>query len=182
MTVVHKIATYIKVGCLLHLITLAELVIIYILLNIFRLGAWMLEHDTVLRFFILLPVLWAPIFPQLDARSRFQDYKMVKDYFYLYDFDVRVVKHFAKSRCQRDAVLVAAKEMGLGAHCQTYFKYSGYRWYHLLPDIIFEKPVILLSRGFYKKIFFAKTYHAKIDYMAAPVKASALHAIQVKAA
>ncbi|HWB24294.1 MAG TPA: hypothetical protein VG738_02390 [Chitinophagaceae bacterium] len=167
MRLCNKIATYIKTGYLLHFITLGELVMIYIMLHTLRLGHWMMEENTTTRFFILLPFLWSPIFPQLDARSRYQDYKMMKDYFYIYGFDARLVKRIAKSRCQRDAVIIAAGEMGVEKECRNYFNTCGYRWYHLFPDVIFEKPVVLLCWQFWQTTFFTKTYHPKVDYSSA---------------
>jgi len=160
----NKVLTYIKTGYLLHCITVAELVMLYVLLHAFNLGAWMLESHTVVRFFLLLPLLWSPIFPQLDARSRYQDYKMMRDCFYLYGFDARLVKRVAKSRCQRDAVIVAAEEMGVGNACRQYFVSRGYKWYHLFPDVIFERPLVLLTKHFWLTTFFAKTYRPRIDY------------------
>ena len=151
---------------MLHLVTLGELLMLYVLLHTFHLGTWMMESNTTVRFFILLPLLWSPIFPQLDARSRYQNYKLMKDYFYFYGFDARLVKHVAKSRCQRDAVIVAAEEMGFKGECRAYFTSCGYKWYHLFPDVIFTNPLVLLSKNFWVTTFFAKTYHTKIDYNA----------------
>lgn len=179
----NKVLTYIKTGYLLHCITVCELALLYILLYPLHVGEWMLETDTTTRFFILLPLLWSPIFPQLDARSRYQDYKMMKDYFYLYGFDARLVKHVAKSRCQRDAVIVAAREMGVEAECMRYFNNRGYKWYHLFPDIIFDRPAVLLSKSFWATTFFTKTYHPKFDHTAINVSGRAKPAdLQVKAA
>jgi hypothetical protein len=160
----NKFITYIKTGYLLHLITAGELFMLYIMLHTFHLGAWMMQTHAIGRFFMLLPFLWSPVFPQLDARSRYQDYKMMKDYFYLYGFDVRLVKCVARSRCQRDAVIIAAREMGVESECTAYFKACGYRWYHLFPDIIFENPLVLLSKTFWITTFFTKTYSLKFNY------------------
>jgi len=137
---------------------------LYIMLHIFKLGTWMMEENTVIRFFILLPFLWSPIFPQLDARSRYQNYKMMRDYFYVYGYQERLVKHIAKSRCQRDAVIIAAREMGVEAECRNYFKACGYKWFHLFPDVIFEKPFVLLHKSFWLTTFFTKSYHPKFNY------------------
>lgn len=168
----HKILTYIKTGYLLHLITAGELALLYIMLHVCRAGAWIMEANTAGRFLLLLPLLWSPLFPQLDARSRYQDYKMMKDCFYRLGFDARLIKPFAKSRCQRDALLVAAAEMGVRPQCARYFKARGYRWYHLFPDIVFEKPAVLFTRSFLVTTFFAKTYHSKIKYHPGALKNS----------
>ena len=179
---VDKVFTYFKTGYLLHFITACELLMLYILLHTLHAGAWMMEANTTTRFFILLPLLWSPIFPQLDARSRYQDYKMMRDCFYLYGFDGRLVKHVARSRCQRDAVIVAAEEMGLARECRAYFASRGYKWYHLFPDVIFDRPIILLSRAFWVTTFFVKTYHPKIDYTFTKISTAKPAVLQIKAA
>lgn len=182
MKAINVTITYLKTGYLLHIITLAELVLLYVLLHVLHAGQWMLERDTALRFMLLLPLLWSPLFPQLDARSRYQDYKMAMDCFYLYGFDERLVRHFAKSRCQRDAVLVAAARLGFGNECKNCFAGYGYRWYHILPDVVFKKPVVLLSWAFYRHTFFAKTYHSKTVYNFLSNHQYGTPALQVKAA
>ena len=52
----------------------------------------------------------------LDARSRFQDYKRAKDLFFENGFKSRIAKIYVYSKCQRDAVRVAAKDLGLLEH------------------------------------------------------------------
>jgi hypothetical protein len=96
---------------------------------------------------------------------------MMKDYFYLYGFDARLVKHFAKSRCQRDAVLAAAQETGFYNACSVYFFGCGYRWYHLLPDVVLQKPAVLLTWVFYQTTFFVKTYRPKTKPGSLPAQA-----------
>jgi hypothetical protein len=74
MTYLQKTAVYIKTGYLLHIITLAELAGLYILLHNWHVWAWVLQRNSTARFFMLLPLLWSPVFTQLDARSRFQKF------------------------------------------------------------------------------------------------------------
>lgn len=182
MKAINVTITYFKTGYLLHIITLVELVLLYVLLDVLHAGQWMLERDTALRFLLLLPLLWSPLFPQLDARSRYQDYKMAVDCFNQYGFDERLVRHFVKSRCQRDAVLVAAARLGFANECRNCFAGYGYRWYHILPDVVFEKPVVLLSWAFYRQTFFAKTYRCKTVYNSFSNQQAGIPALQAEAA
>jgi hypothetical protein len=105
-----------------------------------------------------------PLFAQLDARSRYQNYKLVKDRLYLHGFQPRIIRPFMKSRCQRDAVNAAAYELGMSANCKTYFRNEGYKWYNLFPDVIFLDPWILYTKNFWITTLFSKTYHSKINF------------------
>jgi hypothetical protein len=110
----------------------------------------------------LLPFISLPVFAQLDARSRFQNYKLIKDQLYLYGFNPRIMKLFIRSRCQRDAAITAAQESGMGKQCKNFFRNNGYRWYHLLPDAVVSKPGTLLTKNFWMITLFVKTYHSRI--------------------
>lgn len=105
-----------------------------------------------------------PIFGQLDARSRFQNYKQIKDQIFIYGYDERIFKPVLKSRCQRDAAWLSAKELGYAKQCKSYFKSMGYRWYHLFPDFVFSKPEFLFTNYFWKTTFFTPRYVPKIKY------------------
>ena len=158
--------TYLKLGYLLHLMTLAELVIIYYGFQYFNIGKWLQSDFFLLKSFLLTSLIVAPIFPQCDARSRFQNYKQVKDHLYLNGFQPRIIKPFSFSRCQRDAVLAAAEELGMAKECKQYFKNQGYRWYHVLPEFIFHRPHYIFHKAFWLNTFFAKYYPAKFDFTA----------------
>ncbi len=105
-----------------------------------------------------------PVFSQLDARSRYQNYKKVKDQILIHGLDVRLLKPLRKSRCLRDAALAAADELGFGGQCRDYFRDSGYRWWHLLPDFVFTTPQFILSRHFWESTFFLKKYQARAAF------------------
>lgn len=162
-----KLKVYFQIGILLHVITLLELLIAFLMVPL------LYEIDTSqellltgLRhygtgFFISLPIL-----SQLDVRSRFQDYKQIKDQFFIYGFDKRILRPVLKSKCQRDAALVSADELGLKTECNDYFKSFGYKWYHIIPDFVFDHPQFLLSKYFWKTTFFAPKYEPKVDYSA----------------
>ena len=105
--------TYFKLGYLLHLMTIAEVLCIYACFQYFHLAQLVQTGNIFFNFFCALCLICPPFFPQCDARSRFQNYKQVKDYLFLYGFQTRIIKPFSFSRCQRDAVLAAAEELGL---------------------------------------------------------------------
>jgi hypothetical protein len=118
-----------------------------------------------LKLIVLFPFMTMPVFPQLDARSRYQDYKMLRDQFYFYGFQARIVKPFTKSRCQRDAALAAAAELGLAMICKMHFYGRGYRWYHIFPDFVLNRPEFLWRSHFWRTTFFAKQYKPRVDDM-----------------
>lgn len=159
--------TYIRLGYLLHLMTIAELVCIYALFHQLNLVEWVQSGNVVFRALCITCLVCPPLFPQCDARSRFQNYKQVKDYLYIHGFQTRIIKPFSYSRCQRDAVITAAEELGMQTECQLFFKGLGYRWYHILPDFLFQKPIYLIRKEFWLNTFFANKYESKIDYKTA---------------
>ena len=159
----RALITYLKVGYLLHLFTLVEIFFLYSVYKLFEIDVWLNEDFFALKLLLLSPFISMPIFPQLDARSRYQNYKMLRDQFYYYGFQSRIVKPFIKSRCQRDAALAAAGELSFAKICRKHFYEKGYRWYHLFPDFVFTKPQFLLTKHFWLTTFFAKKYKGKVD-------------------
>jgi hypothetical protein len=164
MKILQNIISYLRAGYLLHLITLFEIIFFS---SFFYLAdvAWFNTSDYILvKLLAVSPSVCMPLFAQLDARSRYQNYKLVKDHLYIYGFQTRILKPFIKSRCQRDAAKTAAEELGLSHQCREFFKSYGYKWYHLFPDVIFKKPSILLTKNFWITTLFAKTYRPKVDF------------------
>ncbi|MFI5185540.1 MAG: hypothetical protein ACHQF0_02355 [Chitinophagales bacterium] len=159
-----RIISYLKAGYLLHMITLTEIVFFLCFFHYVDINVWMANNHILLKSIALSPAVGLPLFAQLDARSRYQNYKLIKDRLYVYGFQKRILKPFIKSRCQRDAIKAAADELGMRQLCNDYFKSFGYRWYHLLPDIVFDKPSILLTKNFWLTTLFEKNYHPKIDF------------------
>jgi hypothetical protein len=161
----YRIQVYVQIGILLHVITILELFIAFLMVPL--LYGIDTSQDLLLTglcyfgmgFFISLPIL-----SQLDVRSRFQNYKQIKDQFYIYGFDKRILGPVLKSRCQRDAAIVSADELGLKAECNDYFKSFGYKWHHIIPDFVFTHPQFLLSKYFWRTTFFVPKYKSKIDY------------------
>jgi len=162
----YPLWSYLRAGCFLHVITLAELALLCMVSSYFSGSSSALADADIFLKLILIsffPVLL--LFSQLDARSRYQNYKQLKDQLFLYGFDRRIFKPILGSRCQRDAALAASEELGYGNKCRTYFKTCGYRWYHLTPDFIFQTPYFLMTRAFWRRTFFAPTYRRKVDFI-----------------
>lgn len=165
MPSISSIKSYIYVGRLLHLITIFEILVGILLLPlIISIEAHESIFISLLKVFFVGYLISFPILSQLDARSRFQNYKQIKDQFYIYGFQNRILQPVLKSRCQRDAALISAKELGLLKECKDFFRQHNYRWYHLLPDFVLKKPQFLFTRYFWQTTFFTPTYHPKVDY------------------
>ena len=146
-------ASYLSAGRLLHAITAV------IVLFIPAIAALAGSHPLAVPAMVWLCLL--ALFTQLDARSRYQEYKQVRDQLIRYGPDKRIFTSLANSRCQRDAALSAARQVGYAADCRSCFSTAGYRWYHLLPDIVTGHPRLLVSAVFWRTTFFMPTYHPK---------------------
>jgi hypothetical protein len=101
---------------------------------------------------------------QLDAYSRYQNYKMAKDLMHQYGFRKNLIKIFSKSRCQRDAFAEAARSLGYKKEIDNYFYNIGFRWYHILPVIILKKPTVLLTKEYWSSTLFVSNYKSKYFY------------------
>ena len=161
----YPLWSYLRAGYFLHVMTLAELALLCMVFSHFSVSfADGLDAGIVFKLMFLSFLVVLPIFSQLDARSRDQSYKRLKDQLFLYGFDRRIFKPVLKSRCQRDAALAAVEELGHGETCRAYFRTCGYRWYHLAPDFLFQTPYFLLTRSFWRTTFFMPTYRPRVDY------------------
>lgn len=157
---------YLRAGILLHAITIAETIILVVLYKQLHLNKWVATDPFFLKHILLVWLACFPLFPQFDARSRYQNYKQLIDLFYFNGFDARFVKPFIKSRCQRDAVMAAAQDLGYEKQCRILFNNNGYYWYHFFPDVIFTTPGVLLCKQFWVTTFFTKKYISKINKQA----------------
>jgi len=158
--------SYVRLGRLLHWMAIAEILLICFLFDYFDLIRWACSGNVFYKTLGIITLIFPPIYPILDARSRFQNYKQVKDVLYQYGFQERLIRPFISSRCQRDAVMTAAEELGYQQECKAYFYRSGYRFYHLFPDFMFTRPSYLFSSGFWWNTFWVKHYEPKFDFWA----------------
>ena len=116
---------------------------------------------------LLFLAVWSftiPFFAIFDARGRYQNYKQVKDTLFNMGYDQRLLRPFMHSKCQRDAVVVAANDLGYSSEVKAYFYKAGYRWYHVLPDAFMANPLVLFSSVFWKRILFTKKYELQNFY------------------
>lgn len=155
--------TYLKVGRLLHLIALADVCLVgaaFVTLttNDLSFAGEMALLSVSLMFSIQF------LTAQLDSYSRFQNYKQLKDQLYFNGFQHRILKPMVKSRCQRDAALVACTELGLRQHAKNYYNSLGYKWYHVPPDFVFTHPLFFFSKHFWRTTFFVPYYKPKVDF------------------
>jgi hypothetical protein len=149
---------YLVSGLLLHTVTLIALVVIVLL------AVFMERHP--LKVLSIVGGGITAVLAQLDARSRFQEFKQVRDQLIDFGPDPRIFRSVAGSRCRRDAALAAARQLGYEAICRGLFSDVGYRWYHLLPDRIVQNPRIMLTLAFWRATFFASGYHSRYPFAA----------------
>jgi len=158
-----QVLRYIQAGYLLHLITISSVILVYYLSSIY---VEIIQTNNSLRQFLIYGYLIGYFlslifFSQFDARSRYQNYKMAKDKLYEYGFDSRLLRPFVYSRCQRDAIAVAAYELNFRKEWNQLNKKLGFRWYHILPHMVVRNPLILFTKEYWDKTLFVKTYHSK---------------------
>jgi len=154
---------YLQTAYLLHLITVAS-IILFVYCG--RQVLVLLESNTnqnqlFVYSFLALYLLTIPFFSQLDAFSRYQNYKLVKDKIYQYGFDNRLLKPFIFSKCQRDAIAVAARDLNYTAEWNDLIKRNGFRWYQIIPQLVLRDPFVLFSMQYWNKTLFVKTYYSK---------------------
>jgi len=92
-------------------------------------------------------------FAMADAVSRHREYKRIKAMFLKFGYSERILEPLARSRCQRDAAIFAAEEVGHGDTARQYFSKLGYRWYHILPDLVMRNPFAFLRPSFLRSSF-----------------------------
>ena len=93
------------------------------------------------------------LFALADGVSRHRECLRIKGMFLKYGYSERILEPLKRSRCQRDAALFAAKEVGHEESAREYFTRLGYRWYHILPDSVMRNPLAFLSPRFLRSSF-----------------------------
>jgi hypothetical protein len=153
---------YLKVGRWLHSIAAVAVLLMIYFFNL----AWdaLASNDTpgfILFGYITLYFFTIPFFAELDAYSRFQNFKLTRDLIFRYGFQIRFVRALRHSRCQREAAFFAAKDLGYEKELSHFYRQSGYRWYHIFPDFVWSHPMYLLTKHFWYTTFCTKTYKTK---------------------
>lgn len=158
---VNKAISYVKSTLLLQLFCLGCVWISFI--NFDALGTT--ENFSFTLHLVFGSYFFSLVFTtQLDAYSRYQNYKIAKDLIFQYGFRKKLIKIFSKSRCQRDAFTEAAKSLGYKKEIDNYFYSAGFRWYHILPTNILKKPTILLTKEYWITTLFVSNYKSKYFY------------------
>lgn len=88
-----------------------------------------------------------------DGFCRHREYLRIKGILARRGFHPRVLAPVATSRCQRDAALAAARELGHLPLARAHFRALGYRWWHLLPDGTTDNPLRFFEPAFLKATF-----------------------------
>lgn len=156
-----KFITYLRTGYILHGFSI--LVFTLFLLCFSRLqssAGWSLIVFALLSMFLFSITITS----QLDAYSRYQNYKLAKDLMYQNGCRILIMKPLSRSRCQRDALAEAAHQLGLHVPVKQYFNSLGYRWYHVVPSVLIENPLVILTRSYWFTTFFVPTYKSKYFY------------------
>ena len=154
----HQCVTYLKTGYILHAFSISVFILFLICFDILPTTNGITQVGYILLSMFLFSVT---ITSQLDAYSRFQNYKMVKDLLYQHGFRELFLKPFSRSRCQRDAIAESAAQLGLDSHVKSYFRKLGYRWYHIIPSPLVEHPLILFTKKYWHTTFFVTYYKSK---------------------
>lgn len=158
---VNRVVSFVKSTLLLQSFCLGCLYICYANFN-----ALETAKDLTFNLHLILGIYFSSLVftSQLDAYSRYQNYKMAKDLIHQYGFKKSLVKIFSKSRCQREAFAEAAKSLGFKKEIDNYFYSVGFRWYHILPAIILKKPTTLLTKEYWLSTLFVPNYKSKYFY------------------
>lgn len=158
---IKRFDSFIKSTASLQLFCLLSFLLLY--LNYIALG----NADGLIFFFHLFFVIYffsLLITTQLDAYSRYQNYKMAKDLLHHYGFKKPLIRVFSKSKCQREAVAEAGNCLGFKKEVNDYFYSMGFRWYHILPHIIIKKPQTFFTKSYWLSTFFVSNYKSKYFY------------------
>lgn len=161
----HPLISYYRVGRLLHaslLLFLLESWIYWVMLK----KAWQSGSPFWIAFWLgFFLFSFVHIFLVImDGWSRFQDYRKAKDLFFEYGFRSRVAERFVGSKCQRNAALQAARELGIEEDVREYYASRGVKWYHYIPYFMVRDPYFLIRRAFWQRTFLEKNYTPKYDF------------------
>ena len=162
----EKIVRFFRVGYLLHIMIACEISVLLIIYTYYlKFPIPGTSSFNITEIIVALYLTSFPLFALLDARSRYQNYKKIRDQFYRYGFRERILTPVLKSRCQRDAALVAASDLGYERQCMQYFHSMGYRWYHLFPDFMTRSPKFLFYPEFWTTTFFVPVHRSDTDHL-----------------
>ncbi|MEG6550811.1 hypothetical protein V6C53_11285 [Desulfocurvibacter africanus] len=111
------------------------------------------EYSYWMKLPAMLTSLGGSLLSVLDGRGRYSEYRRVLKLLRRYGFKRKIFHSMSRSRCQRDAALLAARQTGHLHSAKDFYRACGYRWFHLLPDDLVEEPRRYLSVGYLKGTF-----------------------------
>jgi len=156
---------YLNVGRLLHIVAiLAFSIAVFSFVSLINLDFNSDINSGIIWSAVFIIFFSMCILAELDGYSRFQNYKQVKDQLYLNGLQGRLLKPLMISSCQREAALLAGKELGFYSDVKHYFYVKGYRWYHIIPDFVFKNPLFFFTDYFWRTTFFTPYYSSKVNY------------------
>lgn len=159
------LASYFRVGHLLH-----WSLILFILESWFY---WVMFEGALEKNSLLVIAFWMSCFlfsfvhiflVIMDGWSRFQNYKRAKDLFFDHGFNTKVAEMYTGSKCQRNAAIVAADELGYKDEILSFYKKKGVKWYHYMPYFMSQDPWFLFRNYFWERTFLEKTYTPKYNF------------------
>jgi len=161
----NTFVSYWNVGLLLHCSLILFLLETLFYWNQLKSAYYHESHWVVLWWLSCVLFAFSHIFLVImDAWSRFQNYKRVKDHLFIHGFTPQIAKHYRGSKCQRHAVIVAARELGLEKEVRTYYQRHGIKWFHFIPQFMVKDPFFLFKRYFWSRTFMEKYYEPKFNY------------------
>jgi len=159
------IIRYLKVGRLLHFVAaLAFMIDVYSFSTLINIDFYSDKFLWFVWLAVFIIFFNMSILAELDGFSRFQNYKQLKDQMFLHGYQERQLKPLMTSSCQREAALLAGKELGLFDDVKNYFYGRGYTWYHIIPDFVFKNPLFFFTNFFWRTTFFTPYYPQKFNY------------------
>jgi hypothetical protein len=102
----------------------------------------------------------------MDGWSRYQNYKRVKDQFFIHGFNKKIALIYIGSKCHRMAAETAAEELGIKDKVQECYRDFGVKWYHYIPYFMIKEPFFLFKKIFWSRTFQEEAYEPKFDYRA----------------
>ena len=100
----------------------------------------------------------------MDGWSRYQNYKRAKDLFFEYGFRKAVASNYIVSKCQREAALVAASELGIEDKVLDYYSKCGVKWFHYIPYFVIKDPLFLIRKAFWSRTFLERGYTSRFNF------------------
>lgn len=101
----------------------------------------------------VISFLMGAFFSLADIIARYREYLRIRKILHKRGFREKVFRAVCASRCQRDAAMWAAQRTGHRKKAREFYLNMGYRWYHLLPDLVMLNPLLIFNPDFLVKAF-----------------------------